>query len=507
MNIRKFLRRFDWRGPWPEDAPAPIWPEQKRSLAELNTLSGFEYIPIIYDTGKSRMAKPELMTSIAAVAAWDAAKEAQSPMAAYAAGDAMARILRASTAPTIRKATLTTVPRFTTDLKAALALLGSVIEPRNTIPILGCVLLKAEGNVLRLSGTNLDHEVNILINAPDIGKWEAAPTFRDLNQLIGKTKAVVTLNPVEDGLGLLVTVGGVKGTISGYKPADMPVMEAFDKPTWAAVPTAALDATLRFTDCAISTEETRYYLNGAYFHFVEEEGVPKLRIVTTDGHRLMLDQFFAPIRDAKDSIPMIVPRLTLKTLSAALSWGDTVRITTRNAISKDNGVELSPPCISHVRFDVGQASITSKVIDGQFPDYTRVMPTPGDKTFTFNRSVMNEALLNVLKISREKSKAVRFTFGFGSVKLFCRNMDGGQAHDTVDITAQLEARPIVEGGEPKTPTLPIELGLNGKYLAESLSAFGSAITVDLNVTDAASPMRLTDPATPNRQCILMPLRV
>lgn len=461
------------------------------------------------------MASETALTAALAVAQWKTARDGDELLAA---GDAMALLLS-------KPATVKPKPGapvgFTSEIKAALAVLGKVIQSQNSIPILSTVLLRAQGDKLTLIGNDLDHEVTVVVKAPGIGTWTAAPVYRDLARLIGKTRAVVTIEPAAEGPAIKVTVGGVKGTIPGYDPKDFPLMGVSmpdkdgklpDKPTTgirvgrlATLPASDLAALLGFVKVAISTEETRYYLNGAFLQVLRDDtgcmalrddtGCMALRGVATDGHRLLMDQTNRIDTDVTDQPGFILPNRTVNTVLAALGDGG-VDIATR-VVKIDRAGKPVQPGVTHARFKTGAVTILSKVIDGAFPDYRRVIPKAPTLVIEIPRSALNEAVGNVRKASKEKAQSVKFTFGKGEVILSSKSMDGGNAEATVPVRT-IAAEPPLMG--------PFQIGINAKYVQEAMGAFNGGV-LHLGFTAASDPVLISDPALPERVGVLMPLRI
>jgi DNA polymerase-3 subunit beta len=230
------------------------------------------------------------------------------------------------------------------------------------------------------------------------------------------------------------------------------------------------------TRFAISTEETRYYLNGLYLHTVGEGSGSLLRAVATDGHRLALAEMMAP--EGAAGIPgVIVPRKTVQEARRLLEdAGETVEL------------QVSA---SKVRLQFGRASLTSKVIDGSFPDYMRVIPRDNDKMLNVDISLFAAAVDRVATISAEKSRSVKMAIEPGRIVLTVRNMEAGQA---------------VEELEAEYDRDPFEIGFNARYLLD-ITAQLQGSEAEFKLADAASPTLLGDAADASALYVLMPMRV
>jgi DNA polymerase-3 subunit beta len=230
------------------------------------------------------------------------------------------------------------------------------------------------------------------------------------------------------------------------------------------------------TSFAIAVEETRYYLNGIYLHQSASDGVPVLRAVATDGHRLARVEL--PLPEGAQGMPgVILPRKTVGELRKLIE--DT---------SADVSVSLSD---SRIRFAFDDAVMTSKLIDGTFPDYERVIPTDNDKVLEVDRTVFGQAVDRVSAVSSEKSRAVKMQVQGGLVRLSASSPDSGSAEEEMEAA--------YEGA-------PIEIGFNARYLLDILRQVeGDAAR--FGMLDAASPTVVRDGADASAVYVLMPMRV
>jgi DNA polymerase-3 subunit beta len=230
------------------------------------------------------------------------------------------------------------------------------------------------------------------------------------------------------------------------------------------------------TRFAISTEETRYYLNGIFLHAAKSNDVPMLRAVATDGHRLARMEI--PLPEGAGGMPgVIVPRKTVAELRKLLEEAE-----------QDIAVALSE---TKIRFTFGATVLTSKLIDGTFPDYDRVIPTGNDRVLEVNCREFAEAVDRVSTISTEKSRAVKLALERGSLTLSATSPENGTA--TEEIEANYGAQPL-------------EIGFNARYLldiAEQIEGDGARFAM----ADAASPTVVCDTADRSALYVLMPMRV
>lgn len=365
-----------------------------------------------------------------------------------------------------------------TNLLKSLNHVHRVVERRNTIPILSNVLLAAEGQALALKATDLDLEVTEATPAQVERAGATTVPAHLLYDIVRKLPegAEVMLRTDEDGNAMSVIAGRSSFRLQCLPQSDFPQLTAGTFTHSFEVSTAVLKGLIDKTQFAISTEETRYYLNGIYLHAIETGGRLKLRSVATDGHRLARAEVEAP--SGCEGMPgIIIPRKTVGELQKLLDDPD-----------GRAAVELSD---SKIRFTVGSVVLTSKLIDGTFPDYQRVIPTTNEKKLVIDRETFAKAVDRVSTISSERGRAVKLSIGDGQVTLVVNNPDSGSA--TEEIAAAYEADPM-------------EIGFNAKYLLDVAAQLGGGDAQFL-LADAGSPTLINDTADADTLYVLMPMRV
>ena len=371
--------------------------------------------------------------------------------------------------------------QLTIERSALLKALGhvqSVVERRNTIPILSNVLLSAGRDRLSFAATDLDMEMVDEADATVEVEGQITAPAHTLYEIVRKLPegAEVALIFNGDDPRLTVQAGRSRFNLPVLPAGDFPVMSTETGGTRFTVAKEDLARLIDKTRFAVSTEETRYYLNGLYLHTVAEAGVPLLRAVATDGHRIALAEMPAP-EGAAGGPGVIVPRKTIDQVRRLLDAG-----------SGPVEVQVSP---QKIRFEFGAASLTSKVIDGAFPDYVRVIPKGNDRQADIDNSVFASAVDRVATISAEKSRSVKLAFELDRVTLTVRNMEAGQGVEEVEIGYSDE---------------PFEIGFNARYLLDVAGQI-TGETASFRFADAASPTLVLDPGDPGVQYVLMPLRV
>ncbi|MEO6580069.1 MAG: DNA polymerase III subunit beta [Sphingomicrobium sp.] len=364
-----------------------------------------------------------------------------------------------------------TIERAT--LLKALGHVQSVVERRNTIPILSNVLIDAqEDGSIRLMATDLDLQVDESV-AAQVSQAGAttvsAHTFFDIVRKLPEGSQVEL--SASDGK-MQVVAGRARFNLSTLPRDDFPVIAEGDLPTKFELPAATLRQIIDKTRFAISSEETRYYLMGIFLHVADD----KLKAAATDGHRLA--RITMPRPDGAENMPdIIIPKKCVGELRKLL---DEVEGTAE--------VSLSP---TKIRFGLGSAVLTSKLIDGTFPDYNRVIPTGNDKLLKLDPKSFAAGVDRVATIASEKTRAVKMTVDRDKVTLSVTSPESGTA--TEEIAADYGSDNI-------------EIGFNARYLLDILHEI-EGDSVEVHLADAAAPTLLRENDSSNALYVLMPMRV
>ena len=375
--------------------------------------------------------------------------------------------------------------KFTADravLLKALAHVQSVVERRNTIPILANVLLDAKKDgALTLTAT--DMEIAIVEDVPGVTIARAGRTTAPAATLYEIVRKLPEGARIEfdhgGGDGPLALRAGRYATSLMVLPVeDFPSMTEGKLPTTFQIGAADMRGLIDQTRFAISTEETRYYLNGIYVHAAEGDGAPVLRAVATDGHRLARVQMDLP-EGAKGMPGVIVPRKTVGELRKLIEE-------TQDAIE----VKLSD---TKIRFAFGTVQLTSKLIDGTFPEYDRVIPKGNDKVLKVQKKEFADAVQRVAAISTERSRPVKLSLSKGSLLLSANSPEQGQAQEEL------------EGDVVTYDNTPLEIGFQARYLADITDQIGDL--VEFRFADGSAPTVVQDAAKPEALYVLMPMRV
>ncbi len=365
-------------------------------------------------------------------------------------------------------------------LKAA-AQAQSVVERRNTIPILANVLIEANGASVTFRATDLDIEV------VDVVDKTAAQVQRDGATTVSATTLHEIIRKLPEGAQVTLTADSVSGRLtveagrSNFSLAtlpkeDFPVMASSEYSSNFAVVAGVLRRLFDKSKFAISTEETRYYLNGVYMHVADDTGAQALRCVATDGHRLA--RIDAPLPAGAEGMPgVIVPRKTVGELRKLLEEDDA-----------EIAVSVSE---TKIRFATSDITLTSKVIDGTFPDYTRVIPAGNTRKLEVDASDFAKAVDRVATVSSERSRAVKLQLDEDRLVLSVNAPDSGAAEEEL----------VVAYGDDR-----LEIGFNAKYLLEIASQVDRENAVFM-FNSSGDPTLMREGDDESAVYVVMPMRV
>lgn len=364
------------------------------------------------------------------------------------------------------------------ELLRALGHVTSVVERRTTIPILSNVLLRASGQALELKATDLEREVIEEVRAEVAAPGAVTVPAHILHDIVRKLPegSQVDIRRDAEKERLTLAAGQARFALQTLGPEDFPDLNAGDLGTSFQVAAKDLKRLIDKTRFAISTEETRYYLNGIYFHIAEGGEAPTLRAVATDGHRLAQSELPRPA-GAEGMPGVIIPRKTVHELQ---------RLIEESAETVDVAVSASK-----IRFEIGSVTLTSKLIDGTFPDYGRVIPQGNDKELRVANADFMSAVDRVSTIASERGRAVKLNLASGKLVLSVNNPEGGSATEEIDVTYT---------------AAPLEIGFNAKYLLDIAGQLEGEEARFL-LADPGSPTMIRSTEEDNALYVLMPMRV
>jgi DNA polymerase-3 subunit beta len=363
-------------------------------------------------------------------------------------------------------------------LLKALAPIQSVVERRGTIPILANVKLDAVNGQLSLTATDMDIAIveHVKADVQDAGATTVpAHMFYEIVRKL-PDGSNIALSQTEKGGKVTITAGQSKFSVASLAVDDFPVMAEGELAHSFAITPAECKALLEKTRFAISTEETRYYLNGVYLHAASNNGAAVLRAVATDGHRLARMEVGLP--EGAEQIPgVIIPRKTVAELYKLLEES-----------AEKVEIALSE---SKVRFKIGNAVLVSKLIDGTFPDYERVIPTGNDKVMEVDGKAFSSAVDRVSVITNEKSRGIKLAVGGSKITLSASSSEQGTATEELSVSYGADA---------------VEIGFNSRYLLDMMAQVEGE-TAQFVFADSNSPTIVRDPADVGALYVIMPMRV
>jgi DNA polymerase-3 subunit beta len=390
-------------------------------------------------------------------------------------------------------------------IAAALKMLKHVTERRNTLPILSNCLISATSGVVRISTTDLDIDSTVILaTAAADARFSATVPVHMLADMVDKAKgsdmiSMDLLDPVDGGgefEKVRIDFGGQRknvGTIGTLPTTDWPTIPRPE--TWQAdftVASAVLFGALTDVQFAISTEETRYYLNGIYMH---RDDAGRLHFVTTNGHQLSRRTIAAP--DGTEGMPgVLIPRKTA---------AEVVRLLKPKSRPESCRILLTE---TKIEFRIGDYTLISKLIDGTFPEYTRVIPSWNDTIVRLDTEAFDTAVRQVATIKAKGSQAVKLSISRNAIML------SAQDPDTQSVTRseiRLDHEPILPAPDPDAvdkeadePEFLMEIGFNAKYLTDFCGVSGAEMT--LHLSDPGSPAVIRSYGDDDYIGVLMPMR-
>jgi len=369
---------------------------------------------------------------------------------------------------------------FTLDRAALLKPLAhvqSVVERRTTIPILSNVMIQAASGKVSISATDMDIDIVESVPAEVKKKGSITCPAHTLHDIVRKLPdgSQVELAASDSGR-VTLRAGRSTFTLQTLPTEEFPALSGDTLPHRFELPADGLRTLIDRTRFAISTEETRYYLNGIYLHAAKQDGVDVLRAVATDGHRLARVEMALP-EGAAGMPGVIIPRKAVAEL--------------RKLVEETPGPISLSLSEAKIRFAFDGTILTSKLIDGTFPDYERVIPVNNDKIMTVECKPFAEAVDRVATISTEKSRAVKLAVAPDILTLSASSPENGTATEDLQV---------------KFAASPIEIGFNSRYLLDITQQI-EGDGAEFVMADAASPTIVRDPSDRSALYVIMPMRV
>lgn len=351
-----------------------------------------------------------------------------------------------------------------------ISIVASVVERRQTLPILSYVMLRNRGGQLTMTGTDLEVEIVALITAPgdDFDLTLPARKLFDICRAL-PVNSQVTLDRQGDKVS--VKAGKSRFSLLTLPVNDFPSIDTADWKQALTIKQEALKELIERTQFCMAQQDVRYYLNGLYLEFTGT----RLRAVATDGHRMAISEIM--LEEKIGDSQVIVPRKGVQEIARLV--GET---------STPLQLRLG---VNHIRVEIDSVTFTSKLIDGRFPDYTKVIPSSLSKTLQLERGLFREALSRVAILSNEKYRGVRLNLQAGKVSINAHNPEQEEATEELEVDYRGES---------------MEIGFNVNYLIEAVAAIkGDSIALGLN--DPSSSCAIFSPADPNTKYVVMPMRL
>lgn len=363
------------------------------------------------------------------------------------------------------------------DLLKSLAHVQSVVERRNTIAILSNVLLEAAAGELNLIATDMDLAVVEKIAAQIEIEGAITVPAHMLYDIVRKLPdgAQVSLKVQESG-AMTIVCGSCRFSLSCLPVEDFPVMDEGDMQQHFSLAVQDCRMLIDKTRFAISTEETRYYLNGIYLHVAEKNGVPMLRAAATDGHRLARIEVTLP-QGAEAMQGVIIPRKAVAELRKLLEEGE-----------GEVGIALSA---NKIRFAYNNIILISKLIDGSFPDYEKVVPAANNRVMEVDSTIFSKAVDRVSIIASEKSRGIKFVLTGETLTVSAVGEANGTAREEVGVNYEGER---------------LEIGFNYRYLLDVMAVLDGEVARFL-FADGSAPAIIHDVGNPGALYVIMPMRV
>lgn len=351
-----------------------------------------------------------------------------------------------------------------------LQMVQSIVEPRQTLPILANILLETEGELLRLTATDLQVGARVSVPAQVIGRGAITLSARKLLEIVKELEAAELLMKLQENAWVGLRCGGAAYRLVGLPADDFPPVDPGTQSGWIPLDGKLLREMLAQTSFAISHDEGRYALNGILFSL----GGGELKLVATDGHRLALSS--RQLAGVHASGAGIVPRKAVQEVARVLGAGEEAQV----ALGENQFVLKTPNFL-----------LTARLIEGQFPQYEQVVPKGHPHRVVLSRTAFASALRRVSVLSEERTKPVKLLLAPGTLKVSAYNPELGEAEET--LTAEYSGEEMV-------------VGFNSRYLLDALGPVG-ADQVVLELKDSTSPGVLKSIENEGYICVIMPMRI
>ncbi len=358
------------------------------------------------------------------------------------------------------------------DLIKPLAMVGGVVEKRQTLPILANILINADKDKLKITATDLEVELKTQASVTEGGDMDFTLPARKLIDICRALPENSKISMDISGEKAIIMAGRSRFTLGVLPAKDYPAIETDGASTVFRSQEKVLKRLIEKTQFAMAQQDVRYYLNGLLLEMTD--GV--LRAVATDGHRLAMSEVSEGM-DGYENFQIIIPRKAVLELGRMLEDSD-----------KEIAIEVGA---NNVRIIMGDTVFTSKLIDGKFPDYRKVIPDGTDKHVVIDREVMKQALHRTSILSNEKYRGIRFNFENNNLELLAHNPEQEEAKEELEIDYQGEK---------------LVIGFNVGYLIEVLSTIDNDNVV-LELKDENSSCLIRSENSEDSRYVVMPMRI
>ena len=367
------------------------------------------------------------------------------------------------------------------DFLRALSHIHGIVEVRHTLPILSNIIITTRDNLLSLSSTNLDIFCSDDLEAEVFQSGSTSVSASTIYEIVKRlpSGSEIHASLSKEDSTLILRCGRSKFNLTTISPDDFPKISHDDLNIQFVLSATELKRMLDKTKFAISNEETRYYLNGIFLHQTQKNSIDILRAVATDGHRLA--QYDIPLpQGAKDMNGVIIPKKMIQELRRVL-----------DDATGDINIQLNE---NKIKLSFNYMQIISKVIDGTFPDYTKVIPQLNDKSITTNNDDLKKAIdrVSAVAINEEsKSKAIKLIIESNRLSLSVDSTSRGSAIEEIDLDYNNEK---------------VEIGFNSRYLIDICNEIDGE-KINLKFLNSTSPAIILDSTDENIFFVLMPMRI
>ncbi|MFT6843139.1 MAG: DNA polymerase-3 subunit beta [Psychroserpens sp.] len=358
------------------------------------------------------------------------------------------------------------------ELLKSLQLVMGAVERRQTLPILGNILFKSINGILSLTATDLEIEMICVVISDQIPDFETTIPARKILDICKALPDNSDITLTIEDTKVLLECGRSRFTLLTLPAKDFPGLDDIDALHEFTIPQNALKSLIDKTSFAMAQQDVRYYLNG----ILVELSTGLIKLVATDGHRLALSEYKVDIELSTDK-QIIIPRKGVMELSKLL-----------NSSNLPVKLTLSQ---NHIKLQSDELSFTSKLIDGKFPDYNRVIPTDSNKLMTVSRQLLKQSMSRISILSNEKYRGIRLTLTTGNLAIQANNPDQEEAEEELEVNYSESE---------------VEIGFNVTYIIDVLNVLTSE-EVQVKLKDSNSSCIISDSNDPSSLYVVMPMRL